>query len=331
MRRIQKDKRLLIIGIDGLSYDLLSLVLKHEKTKFRNFNYIFENGASGRLKSTIPPWTIPAWITIHTGMKPDKIGIPGFLIRKTKNSFQPFNKVISLSILPNIWDIASVYEFKSIIFNIPSISEAYPINGIMIAGWLCTNINKLVYPRKIQEEIARIVNGYIIDPVAIDPKTNYIISEHDIDKYKKQCIEAFEKHHKVFIHLIEKYEWDLAFVVYTILDRLFHRLFEFDSIYKVIALLDNALGELLEYIDENTYVMIVSDHGFGEMKNVLYINNYFYHNRYLYLKENLNKASSLKKRVLHLIYTLLKKTKIRRVIKKVMINKSLYKKIKKNL
>ncbi len=325
--------RLIIIGIDGLGYDILYKMLNSYPDKFRNFRYILTNGTTGPLRSTVPPWTIPAWISIHTGMTPPKFGIPAFMIKKG-NRMVPFTKEYSVKNLPNVWDVLSIYDLRSIIFNVPSISKAYRINGVMVAGWLCTDTKKLSYPVDITREISKVTNGYIIDPVSIDPNTGEIITIEDPDKYKNYCIEVFNKHHQAFLHLLSSYKWDFAFVVYTLFDRIMHKIYSKHVISDILELLDESINDLMKFIDENTYIMLVSDHGFGQLSNVLYINNYLYHKGYLFLKNNLDEKHAFlifKRSFIKLLYRLMKKLKLTMMSKKIVGNSKIAVKIRKSI
>jgi predicted AlkP superfamily phosphohydrolase/phosphomutase len=58
---------------------------------------------------------------------------------------------------------------------------------------------------------------------------------------------------------------------------------------------DRSLGEMLQYADEHTLVVLMSDHGFGPLEGFLHINNFLLNRGYLVLKSG---APSLTKRAL---------------------------------
>ena len=69
-------KKVVLIGIDGATPDLLQKWIK--EGKLPNFQKIQEKGVYGKLKSTTPPFSAPAWTSIATGCNPGKHGIYGF-------------------------------------------------------------------------------------------------------------------------------------------------------------------------------------------------------------------------------------------------------------
>jgi len=71
-----KSKKVLVIGLDGATPGLLFRWAKEGKLPF--FAEIMKNGVSGKLRSTIPPASCPAWLSFMTGKNPGKLGIFGF-------------------------------------------------------------------------------------------------------------------------------------------------------------------------------------------------------------------------------------------------------------
>jgi predicted AlkP superfamily phosphohydrolase/phosphomutase len=58
-----------------------------------------------------------------------------------------------------------------------------------------------------------------------------------------------------------------------------------DAIFNVYEKVDQALGELLETIGDEADVMLVSDHGFGPLKKVVFLNNWLGSRGYLKLRK----------------------------------------------
>ena len=75
MNRLQP--KILIIGIDGATFDLIEPWA--DQGKLPTFKSLLDAGVHGELKSTIPPVTAPAWTSFMTGMNPGKHGLFDFL------------------------------------------------------------------------------------------------------------------------------------------------------------------------------------------------------------------------------------------------------------
>ena len=69
-----------MIGIDGATWERITPWA--EEGKLPTFKLMIENGAWGKLKSTIPPISPAAWTSIYTGLKPTKHSIWSFVKKK---------------------------------------------------------------------------------------------------------------------------------------------------------------------------------------------------------------------------------------------------------
>ena len=66
-----------MIGWDGATFDLIRPWVA--EGKLPNIARLMEKGVHGPRRSTIPPWTFPAWTSFMTGKNPGKHGIFDFL------------------------------------------------------------------------------------------------------------------------------------------------------------------------------------------------------------------------------------------------------------
>ena len=130
--------RVIILGFDGLDYNRIQKYMDALPT-FKGLR-----GFIGRLESTIPPSTAPAWVSMFTGKTPAEHGIYGFINIETR-------KVMNYSDIRSkkLWDY-----LKDLRFCIVNVPMTYPpdknINGLMVSGFpVPTNrYEKIVYPRK---------------------------------------------------------------------------------------------------------------------------------------------------------------------------------------
>lgn len=68
-----KQKKLILFGLDGGTLPIIERMV--EEKRLPTFDKLMKEGVHGKLKSTIPPITIPAWISMFTGMTPENLGI----------------------------------------------------------------------------------------------------------------------------------------------------------------------------------------------------------------------------------------------------------------
>ena len=68
--------RVLLFGIDGLTFRILHPMM--ERGLLPNFQRVRDEGVQGTLRSTTPPMTPPAWMSISTGLSLAKHGVYDF-------------------------------------------------------------------------------------------------------------------------------------------------------------------------------------------------------------------------------------------------------------
>ena len=105
----QGPKRVLVIGLDGATFDLLTPW--SEQGVLPNLKALVDRGVSGPLRSIFPPVTAPAWVTFQTGKNPGKHGIFEFL-QHNAGSFELVPVNASMRDGLTIWEILTRAEKK---------------------------------------------------------------------------------------------------------------------------------------------------------------------------------------------------------------------------
>ena len=234
----------------------------------KHLNEIINEGARGTLISTIPPFTLPAWTSIFTGVNPGKHGIADNLIR-IGDEIRP-----ALSIhrkTPLLWKLAGNSGLKSIVVNDPVTYPPERINGIMVTGFLTPpNSNSYVYPPEIKEEVDKASGGYMPElPLDYDK-----LIAHD-RKEAYDTIQRFaQKTADLALYLMKNHEWDVFDVTFTSTDRLQHFYWHDEpSLREHYIWLDHIIEKLANLAsDEAANIIIVSDHGFAPIRRSAHIN-----------------------------------------------------------
>ncbi len=273
---MSKEKKVVVIGLDCAA----------PKTLFEDFiedcpnlKKLMTNGVYGKLRSSDPPITIPAWMVMSTGKKAGTLGVYGFRHRKN-NSYTDFWVANSQTIKePKIWDILGSHGLKSIILGVPPTYPVKPLKGNMVSGFITPDIlANFTYPPELKAEIIENIGDYILDAkFRTNAKEQLLINIYQMTKI----------HFKTLKYLMTNKEWDYVQCVLIGLDRLHHAFWKyydkthpkyepgniFESVIKKYYIyLDQEVGEILNLIDEDTIIFIVSDHGAKAMKGVLCIN-----------------------------------------------------------
>ncbi len=184
-----------------------------------------------------------------------------------------------------------------IVVNPPNVHEASRVNGYMLAGFLYLDKEVLTYPKTLKNKLDEAVGGYEVDvldaDIASDVEERYefartVAKREEDERYLERVHRVLEKRFKA-IRLLLRERWDFAFAVFVATDRIQHRFWTNKSIildlYKKI---DSELQTLLSMIEEDTTIIIVSDHGFGLKKRDFNINEWALKEGYLELKTENN-------------------------------------------
>ena len=273
---MSSKKKVIVIGLDCATPKTLFKDFKDECPNIRN---LMNKGVYGKLRSSDPPITVPAWMVMATGKKAGTLGLYGFRHRKEK-SYTDFWVANSQNIKePKIWDILGKNGYKSILLGVPPTFPPQAINGNLISGFITPDsMSNFTYPPELKEEISKVVENYTFDVLFRTSHKEQLL----IDLYKMTKI-----HFKVLKYLIKNKEWDFCQFVIIGLDRFHHAFWKyydkshhkfepgniFESAMKnFYKFLDKEIGEVLDLLSEDTIVFVVSDHGAKAMKGCICVN-----------------------------------------------------------
>jgi len=283
--------RLLILGIDGMDRELIHKYIEY----LPNFKKIIQKSPNIKSTSVFPPDSDTAWASIYTGLNPVKHGVVDFvdpLERKKIN--QQESEYLDVDAIKGrtFWDIASGFG-KRVCLIYPHI--AYPIwsvNGFMINPHLETG-ELQIYPPDFKFNFK--VNKLEVQKRI--PRTRFEFKKY-LDKKRDVVLNEFDFSKKMLIN----YDWDLLFFYSSALDSIQHIFWNYcdendptypgnnpfkDSIKNFYILYDKLIGEILEHIDSNTTILILSDHGHSMRPvNLFNINEILRREGYLFCKED---------------------------------------------
>jgi predicted AlkP superfamily phosphohydrolase/phosphomutase len=127
------SKRVILLGIDGASPNLL--LPWAEQGQLPNLAQVLRKGAYGSLRSTIPPYSAQAWVSMMTGRQPSKHGVVDFFQREAG---RPQHAFISSALIGGeaIWDVLGRYEKRVGMVNVPLTYPPLPVKGYMVSGFM---------------------------------------------------------------------------------------------------------------------------------------------------------------------------------------------------
>jgi len=293
------SKKIVIIGLDCASPNL---VFDEFFDDLPNLRKIMKNGVYNELESTIPPITVPAWMSMFTGKDPGELGIYGFTNRQNYD-YHSFSLVSSKSVkYKKLWDIFTEKGKQNIVIGVPLTYPPSPLKGHMITGFLTPSFeSNYTYPKHLKNELAATTGHFIFD-------VNDFRTE-DKERLLKDIYDMTNNHFKIANYLAKNKPWDLFVMVEMGTDRIHHGFWalhdknhpkhvnsKFNSAIRDYYIhLDNKIGEFLNGIQDDYDVIIVSDHGIKPMYGGIAINDWLIKKGYLVLKEHPKKPVSINK------------------------------------
>ena len=290
------DKKLLVIGLDCAPAEIVF----ERREELPVLRELVENGLYGRLRSSDPPITIPAWMVMCTGRDPGRLGLYGFRHRKNY-SYRDIWIATSQSIKEKtVWDFIAEQGGESCLVSIPPTYPPRPVAGNLISCFITPGQDKdYTYPLSLKQEIEAKFGPYVFDVV---------FRTDEKDKLLEQIYQMTAKRFEVLNYLIRHKKWDFFMFVEIGVDRIQHAFWRYmdhdhhlyvegnkyeTAIIDYYKDLDKKIGELLSNIDPKASVLVVSDHGAKRMKGAFCINEWLIEQGYLAAKEKPEAPTSL--------------------------------------
>jgi predicted AlkP superfamily phosphohydrolase/phosphomutase len=277
-----KGRRVLVVGLDGVPFSLLKRL--SEEGKLPNWTQLMESGSMKRMNSVHPCVSSVAWATYMTGKNPGKHNIYGFVDRNpgSMDVFIPTSRDMAGKTL---WEILSQAGKRVVVINVPLTFPPREVNGILISGFLCPNIDKIAHPKELAAVLKEM--GYRIDVDAWQARKS-------LDKFLEDLHLTLDKRIEAMFHFLEREEWDFFQLHIMETDRINHFLWglweEGDPQYgpefiKYYQKIDGILGRISAMLDRDTRLIILSDHGFCGMKKEVFLNHWLQREGWLKFRE----------------------------------------------
>ncbi|NUO07809.1 MAG: alkaline phosphatase family protein [Candidatus Brocadia sp.] len=288
--------KIIVIGIDSATFDIIEPLVNQGKLPV--FARFMKEGVWGRLRSTIPPVTPPAWTSFMTGKNPGKHGIFDFYGYTTSGYERPVINSQSIK-SKTLWRILSEKGKTAGVVNVPLTYPPEEVNGYLIPGMqYAFNVDKgFTYPKELLSEIEKKFGKYEV--IYGDERSLYT---NELDHFVSKWKEITRKRQEVILYLLDKYETDFFMAVFYSIDPIQHHFWKFydrnhpqydkelakkygDIIPEFYQLIDANIGQILDKVDKNTTVFVVSDHGAGSHAGGFFVNKWLMKKKLLKIKK----------------------------------------------
>ena len=281
--------KILVLGLDSAAPELL---LQDER--LGHIRRLMSLGTWGRLESVVPPITVPAWMCLATSQDPGSLGVYGFRNR-LDYSYAGLGFATSRSIQEfTIWDQLAREGKRSVILGVPPNFPPRKVNGISVGCFLTPDPARDDYtqPASVAQEIRSLVGEYETDVKGFRTA--------DKDWLRDAIFRMSRKFWTVVRHYVAKNDWDYFQCVDIGLDRVHHGFWKYhdpqhvlhepdsphrDVIRDYYLHLDHEIGQVLELLDDETIVLVVSDHGAQRLDGGFCVNEWLVREQLLVLEK----------------------------------------------
>lgn len=269
-----EDKpKVIVIGLDGATWDLIKPWA--DEGKLPTLKHLMENGAWGILESVAPHYTFPNWKCISTGKNPGRFGVYSWMkVDFEKKEIVPNNSKDFKS--EEIWDILSDDGVDCGVIGMPTTYPPKKLENGFIVSEMSPFDYGFVYPNELENEL----------------KDEFNYTGKFIDFHGRKPLEVFQdridlinQRFDAAIYLYKKYNPTLFWFVVFPIDNIQHMFWEDKHLMKYAwQLIDKRLGEFIkQFVDNKTFVFLVSDHGFTGLKMIFNIHHWLFKKGYLKL------------------------------------------------
>ena len=284
-------KKVLLIGWDAADWKVIMPLIK--EGKMPTLAKFISEGVHGKIKTLDPPLSPMLWTSMATGYRADKHGVLGFIEPLADNSgIRPVTSTTRK--VRAIWNILHNQGMRSNVVGWWPSNPAEPINGVMVSN-LYQQANKAIKEKWDMpdgtvhpSELAEKLKEFRVHPQELTGNhlTPFIPNLKKIDQEKDKRIMGVAKTlanaasiHAASTYLQRETEWDFMAVYHDAIDHFCHIAMKFhppirkgipqeifDNYKEVVnagyMFHDMMLERTLSMVDDDTVVMIVSDHGF---------------------------------------------------------------------
>lgn len=269
----------LVLGFDGASPRLIDECVDSLPT----FKMFKEQGISGLTIPPVPAQTPVAWTTFMTGKNPGNHGIFSFVLRQ-KGTYD--RKIIDPAMLRSktLWHVLSDAGKRVGVVNVP-MSDVEQIDGFIIPGFLSRR-EGMPHPASVKAKIKR---KFGIDRLTGDLEIDILQkAQSDPELFFERVNQITDEMAEICFYLIREEKWDFFMTVFMGTDRIQHFFWKYIDpthpkfeenalsglVKKFYIKIDKIVSRFLEYVDEDTVVMVLSDHGFCPIYKEIIVNNY---------------------------------------------------------
>lgn len=261
--------RAVVLGLDGVPYSMLKKLIADGVMP--RMARLVESGTLQRMESTMPCVSSVAWTSFRTSLNPGQHGITGFTDRRpgTYKTHFPTTKSILPSTLEEYADFSGLkVVMTGMPVNYPPVALK---NGISVGCFLSPKLEKAVSSPELLNELKQMDYRLDVDTSLVSDPPRFFADVYYVTERYREAMFKFWK----------QQNWDLMMIHFMTTDRLHHMMWDqyedaaapyHQDFLKLYRRLDEIIDEVVSELDENTMLMMLSDHGFCGVKAEVNLN-----------------------------------------------------------
>ena len=297
-------KRLCIIGLDCVTPEFLFGPWLAEMPNVRR---LMDGAIHGRMVSTIPPITVPAWMSMMTSQDPGMLGIHGFRNRASRE-YEDVTIVNGRHVTAKpVWHHLSRQGLSSVVLGVPLTYPPTPLRGVMASCFLTPGKDVTwTFPATLGPKLDQWAGGdFILDT----PDFRTLDKRQILDQIYRMTRGRFQ----AWRRLLAEEPWDFTIMVEMGPDRVHHAFWRYgdpthplyekgnefeDVIHRYYLDMDQEIGRTIDVLPSDTSVIVVSDHGAKAMHGAFCINEWLIQEGLLALKPDVATPTRLQPRMI---------------------------------
>lgn len=284
--------KVLVIGWDAADWKVITPLI--QEGKMPALKKLIEGGVHGRVKTLDPPLSPMLWTSMATGMRAEKHGIKGF-IEPTPDMTALRPVTCTSRKVKAVWNILNQNNMKSNVVAWWPSNPAEPIDGVMVSNLYQVankNLNEgwdlpdgTIHPESMTDVLKdlRVHPQELTAPMLVPFIPNLFKKEGLVEEKRARGVAKIIANaasvHAASTYLQRETDWDFMAVYHDAIDHFSHlamryhppkRPFidenEYENYKGVVEagyrFHDMMLERTLDLIDDDTTVILISDHGF---------------------------------------------------------------------
>lgn len=286
-----KSSKFIFLGWDAADWKVINPMI--EQGLLPNIEQFINDGVIGNLATLDPPYSPMLWTSIATGKRPYKHGVHGF--------HEPWDKGAGIRPVMSttrtckaVWNILTQEGYKTHVLGWWPSHPAEPINGVAISDFFAKPVGRLYEPWPVSEgsvhpaEMADYFGWLRMHPEELTTNvlSLFVPNWEKADEKQQARMAAIAREtamattlHNCYTNILRTQEWNFAAIYLATIDHYCHGFMkynppkrdhipqaDYDMFYNVVQagyrFHDMMLGRIMQFAGEDTYVMLVSDHGF---------------------------------------------------------------------